>query len=123
MYIYTKILGLVLAWHLNPFCGLHNTALQSINIVYCYIIQSTWYDKDHFGPPYMVSVPYHLNKYRNKLGLLCLCVCLIIYLYIQSNLLMWSPLLRGYLSLAATFSWFLEPKCSVNEPVLRGHLS
>ena len=45
------------------------------------------------------------------------------FLYLQSNLLMWSPLLRDHLSSAATFSGSLEPKCSANEPVLRGHLS
>ena len=33
------------------------------------------------------------------------------------------PVLRDHLSKAATFSESLEPKYSVNEPVLRGHLS
>ena len=43
--------------------------------------------------------------------------------HIQSNLLMLSPLLREHLSYAATFTGSIEPKYSVNEPVLRGHLS
>ena len=42
---------------------------------------------------------------------------------IPSNLLMWPPVLRDHLSKVATFSGSLEPKYSVNEPVLRGHLS
>ena len=42
---------------------------------------------------------------------------------IQSNLRMWSPLLRDHLFQAATISGSLEPKYSANEPVLRGHLS
>ena len=42
---------------------------------------------------------------------------------LQSNLLMWPPVLRDHLSQAATFSGSLEPKYSVNEAVLRGHLS
>ena len=45
------------------------------------------------------------------------------FLDIESNLLMWSSLLRDHLSKAATFSGFLVPKYSANEPVLRGHLS
>ena len=44
-------------------------------------------------------------------------------LHVQSNLRMWSPLFRGYLSQIATFSGSLEPKYSANEPVLRDHLS
>ena len=31
--------------------------------------------------------------------------------------------MKGSPALAATFSWFLDPKYSANEPVLRGHLS
>ena len=42
---------------------------------------------------------------------------------LQSNLLMWSPLLRDRLSYVVTFSGSLKPKYSANEPVLRGHLS
>ena len=44
-------------------------------------------------------------------------------LEVQSNLLMWSPLLRDHLSLAATLFGSLNAKYSANEPVSRGHLS
>ena len=42
---------------------------------------------------------------------------------VQSNLLVWSPLLRDLLLKEATFSGSLGPKYNANEPVLRGHLS
>ena len=42
---------------------------------------------------------------------------------LQSNLLMWSPLLRDHLSKPATFSGSLESKNRANEPVLRDYLS
>ena len=41
------------------------------------------------------------------------------FCHVQSDLLMWSPLLRGHLPLAATFSRSLELKYCANERVLR----
>ena len=58
--------------------------------------------------------------------LYCLLVCVVsgcCLAQLQSNQLMWLPLLRDHLSKAATFSGSLEPKISASEPVLRGHLS
>ena len=46
-----------------------------------------------------------------------------IRLKVQSNLSKGVTVLRGHLSLAATFFGSRKPKYNANEPVLRGHLS